>query len=328
MLRFNEPDGESRVGLHCGETVRSRSIDLLLASLPLLLWSIRMNGLRTLTVALLSVVCAMGFEAAYEWLVRRRFTLDDLTACTDGVLFALLMPVTVPLWMIPLGVLFGQVVCKCLPGGPGRQIVSPSIGGAALLTLLFRTRMVTFAVNRSFPAVLSAAPKGDVEGSLLMRMWDTPLPSGVTSADLLLGRLPNVIGALSAVLVLLGFIYLLIRKTARAELVLFSLLPIALTALLFPAPTLASDALILRYSLFQICSGSLLLVSVYHASETACAPDTTRGRALFGLGIGLITLLFRQLTIFEEGAVIALCAMQALWSVIGLLRVRRKASAD
>ena len=311
-------------GIHCGEIVRTRAVDVMLAALPLLAWSWWRNGARTLTVAVLCVLFAVGWEAGYEWLMHRRVTVSDLTAACEGLLFALLLPVTVPLWMIPLGTLFGIVVCKCLPGGSGRQIVSPSLGGAALLTLLFRDKMVCFAAPRTSPAVFSFAPEGEVQGSLLRQMWDNPLPGGVSEKNLLLGDLPGVIGALSPILLVLALLWLLVRRWAHIEQALFFVLPVALVSLLLPPAGLASDAMLIRYMLYQLCSGTLLLTAILPFADCACAPSSTRLRALCALAAGGVTVLLRRYSVFEEGAVFGAVLVQAAYSGILLLKYRRK----
>ena len=324
MPKLNEPIRPTP-GIHYGETVRTRSVDLLLASLPLLGWSWWRSGARTLTVALLCVFFSVLWEAGYEWLLRRRFTVNDLSAAGEGVLLALLLPVTVPLWMLPLGTGFGILLCKCLPGGIGRQIVSPSLGGAALLMLLFPEQMVTFAAPDTFPPAFSLAPAGEIHGSLLTRMWTEALPRGVSGTDLLVGDLPGVIGALAPVLLVLVFLWLLLRRLAHTEQTLFFLLPVVLVSLLLPPDGLASDAMLIRYALFQLCSGPMLLIAILHYADPTCAPSSTRGRALLALLAGIVTVLLRRYSVFEEGAVFGAALAQAGYSAYLFLKYRPKA---
>lgn len=310
--------------LHSPTTLPVISLDYLIALLPLLFWSTYLNGPRTLVLALLGALCSTVWEAIAEGLLRKRITVWDGSAAIEGMLFALMLPVTAPYYLIPIGTLFGTLCFKVLWGGLGKIPIHPAIGAYALLYPFFRPILSTLAAPTESVSVLAPAPIGSVTETISDLLAKGTVPPASAVIDSLVGTVSGNMGQLSLLLLLLSAAYLCIRGHLRLSQLIGTLVAVFTLSALLPAASLASDAMVIRYALLQTISGSLCFLAVLPASYPACAPRTARVGILFGLGIGLLTALIRRLGLAADGAVYAVLLMQLLLPFLNrALRPRR-----
>lgn len=320
-MNRNDPSA-SRAALRL-PTLPLLSLDYLLACIPLIVWSCYLNGARTLLLVLLGMLCAMIWETISEAALRRRITAWDCSAALDGVLFALMLPVTAPLWVIPIGTLGAVLLFKVLWGGQGKCSVHPAIGAYALLYPFFRTVLTSYAAPGEHIPVLEVSPVGSLSGDLLDSLANGTFPNSGMLRDMLIGNLPGSMGQLSLILLLGGAIYLIGRGHLRLGQLMMTLLGAFITVLLLPAALVPSDAMAVTYSVLQLGCGSLLFLSIFPASHPAYAPRTMRASLIFGIGVGVITGLVRYFELLNDGAVYAVLLMQLLTPLLNrLFRLR------
>ncbi len=290
---------------HSPVTTKTIMRDVLIALTPALLGSIWFFGIRALLVTLVSCAGCVFFEWGYRKLMKLDSTVYDLSALVTGVLLAFVCPVTVPYWMILIGDFIAIVVVKQLYGGIGKNFMNPALLARAFLF--------------SWPVVMSSWVKPGFEN--WAGLWDTadavtgatPLASmhqgqlpDASLLDLLIGNVGGCIGETSAVLLLLGVIYLLIRRIISLRIPLAYLGTVALLALLFPQ---GNDPLL--WTAYQLLSGGLILGAFFMATDYVTTPVTKWGQVIFGIGCGVITIVIRYFGGYPEGVSFAILVMNA-----------------
>ena len=270
-------------------------LDVVLALMPALAVGIWRFGIRALTVTLLSVVCAVAFEWLYSLVTRTRNTIVDGSAAVTGLLLALTLPHTVPWWQVIVGNFFAIIVVKALCGGLGQNIFNPALAARALLMLIYPVGLTRYV---GVDGVTAATP--------LHHMVMPALPEE-SILDMFLGSCPGSIGEISALALLIGGAYLVYRKVISIRIPAGYLGTVALVTLIF-SKTGAPVAWML-YSLF---SGGVMLGAIFMATDYATSPATPMGQIVFGIGCGILTVIFRYFGLFPEGVTYAILIMNAL----------------
>jgi electron transport complex protein RnfD len=289
---------------------------VLLALTPVSVFGIVIFGLPALLTILVSMASAEIAEALFRKAIRQDIRNSDLSAAVTGLLVALVLPPGMPLWMTALGAVFAIVVGKEFFGGLGANVFNPALVGRAFLLLSFPAAATTWAIPRaSFgvnvtDAVTGATPLGIIKLGGSIADVGTSLASAAlaggsdywsTIRSLFLGMRGGCIGETSALLILVGFIFLLVTKTIdwRA--------PVSMTASLFVFSFLFG-----RDPLFALLSGGLLFGAVFMATDYVTAPITASGKLIFGFGAGLITALIRNWGNYPEGVMYSILIMNAV----------------
>ncbi len=270
-------------------------LDVILALLPALAVGCLVLGIRALWISALSVICSVGFEWLWCLVTKGRNTVADLSAAVTGLLLAMTLPVSVPLWMIPVGSFFAIVVIKALFGGLGQNIFNPALAARAFLMLVYPIGITRYM---GLDGVASATP--------LHHMVMPALPEE-SVWDMFLGNCPGSIGEISAVALLLGGVYLVLRKVISPRIPLAYIGTVALLSLVFHKTD--SPLLWMFYSLF---SGGLMLGAIFMATDYVTSPVTSKGQLLYGVGCGILTLLWRYFGLFPEGVTYAILLMNVL----------------
>lgn len=267
--------------------------DVVIALVPALIASVIIFGFRSLLVVLVSVAAAVLTEYLFEKGCKKPVTIGDWSAVVTGVILAYNLPVTIPLWQAALGSIIAILVVKQLFGGLGRNFANPAIVARIVLFLSFSKTMTAW----QFPdAVSSATPL-----ALMANGQMDALPSKL---NLFLGMQGGCLGEVSALALLLGFAYLLIRGVITWHTpVLF----VGTVFLLSWAIGGSAD-----YALCQVLSGGLLLGAIFMATDYVTTPSTKWGQVIFGLGAGLLTILIRQWGNYAEGVSFAILFMNIL----------------
>lgn len=274
-------------------------LDVVIALLPALATGIFQLGIRALLVTGVSMLTAAVCEWLYSTVVKKRNTLPDCSALVTGMLLAMTLPVSVPLWLAALGSGFAIIVVKLMCGGLGQNIFNPALAARAMLLLLFPVAMTRYAVA---DAVSSATP--------LHHMVMPALPEQ-SVMDMFLGNCPGSIGELSALALLLGGGYLIARRVISIRIPAAYIGTVAVLTLIFYR---TDNALAwMAYSLF---SGGLLLGAIFMATDYATSPVTPVGQVLYGIGCGGLTVFFRYFGLFPEGVTYGILLMNCLtWAL-------------
>ena len=276
-------------------------LDVVIALLPALGVGVWMLGLRALMVALVCVAGAVAAEFLYSLITRTRNTTLDCSAMVTGLLLAMTLPHTVPYWQAALGSVFAIIIVKSLCGGLGQNIFNPALAARAFLMLIYPVGLTRYAAL-GVDAVSSATP--------LHHMVMPGLPEE-SLLDMFLGLCPGSIGELSALALLIGGVYLVIRKVISVRIPLAYLGTVAVITLIFPK---AGNPV--EWMLYSLLSGGVMLGAIFMATDYATSPATAWGQIIFGIGCGVLTVIFRYFGIFPEGVTYAILLMNACVWVI------------
>lgn len=280
------------VSPHIKDSTNTMSImrDVLIALFPALIASVLIFGWRSLLVTAVCVFFCVGSEWAFEKITKKENTISDLSAAVTGVLLAFNLPVGIPLWQAAVGSLVAVVVVKQLFGGIGQNFANPAITARIVMLLAFTQSMTTWV----FPdAVSGATPLVILKGEAAQA-----LPSLL---DMFLGVRGGCLGETSALALLLGGAYLLIRKVISWQ------APVGFVGTVFVLTLLLGEQ-----PVYQLMSGGLLLGAFFMATDYATTPNTNLGRLIFGIGCGLITVLIRVWGNYPEGVSFSILLMNIL----------------
>jgi electron transport complex protein RnfD len=290
-----------------GSTTRRIMTDVLLALLPATAASVWFFGPRALLVAAVSILTAVGWEWASRRLMKRPDAIGDLSAVVTGLLLALNLPPSIPLWIAAVGTFLAIVVIKQLFGGIGQNFMNPALGARAILIVAYGQAMTTWtAPGGGVDAVSIATP--------LMAMREGgSLPA---LADMFLGRIGGSLGETSALAILIGFAWLLFRKVISWRIPVLMCGATALTVwILGPAGLFTGDPL------RHVLSGGLLLGAVFMATDYSTSPVTRKGVWIYGIGCGLLTAVFRLYTSMPEGVSFAIILMNSLTPLLDRITI-------
>ena len=305
MKYFYELTISSSPHAHSPVTTQTIMRNVLIALVPALLGSIYFFGFRALLVTLVSAAACVFFEWGFCKVRKLHCKTYDLSAVVTGVLLAFVCPVTIPYWTIILGDFFAIVLVKMLFGGLGKNIVNPALAGRAFLfswpVLMSNWVKVGFdnaaGLLSTADAVTAATP--------MSAMHQGALPEE-SILDMFLGNIGGCIGETSALLLIIGFIYLLYRKVITARIPLAYIGTVAILAFLFPQ---GNDRI--AWMAAQVFGGGLMLGAIFMATDYVTSPLTKLGQIVYGIGCGVITILIRYFGGYSEGVTYAILCMNA-----------------
>ena len=295
---------------HSPNSTRRIMLDVCIALLPALIGAIVFFGARALTLTALSVAGCVFFEWAYRRIMKKDNTTGDLSAVVTGILVAFVCPVTLPFWTILIGDFFAIVVVKQLFGGIGANIVNPALAARAFLfswpVLMSNWVKVGFdnaaGLLSTADAVTAATP--------MSAMHQGALPEE-SILDMFLGNIGGCIGETSALLLIIGFIYLLYRKVIAARIPLAYIGTVAILAFLFPQ---GNDRI--AWMAAQVFGGGLMLGAIFMATDYVTSPLTKLGQIVYGIGCGVITALVRLFAAAPEGVAFSILFMNMFTPLI------------
>ena len=282
--------------------------DVIIALLPALAVAVWQFGPKVLVTVASSVASAVFFEWLYRKLLKKSNTIDDLSAVITGLLLALTLPPTAPWWLPVVGTLFAIVVVKQLYGGIGKNFLNPALAGRAFLLASYALLMGNFSVPRG----LSGAVDGVTMATPLSYLYgESPMPAYFSAQNLFVGFVPGAIGEISAAAILLGFVYLLVRKVISWRIPVSFVGTVALLTLAF-----GRGGEHVNFMLYNVLSGGLLFGAVFMATDYATSPVTLPGQLLYGAGCGALTVLIRYFGGFPEGVTYAILIMNlCTWAI-------------
>lgn len=291
--------------LHADVSTKSLMRDVVIALLPTVLVSILFYGWHEIMILAVSVAsCVLLEYLITKYLLKRPNTICDLSAVVTGVLLALNLPATSPWWMVLIGAIVAIGVAKLTFGGIGQNLFNPALVGRVFLLISFPAAMTNWAPVKGFinvDAASGATPLG------LVKEGGIEAIQGYDYLHMLYMNIGGSAGELCAIAILLGFAYLLWRKVIRPHITL----SIWATVLVFSglmwliAPETYTDPV------FNLLTGGMLLGSVFMATDYVTSPMSKTGGIIFGVGIGLITMLIRYFGSYPEGMSFAILIMNS-----------------
>ena len=305
MKYFYELTISSSPHAHSPITTQTIMRDVLIALVPALLGSIYFFGFRALLVTLVSAAACVFFEWGFCKVRKLHCKTYDLSAVVTGVLLAFVCPVTIPYWTIILGDFFAIVLVKMLFGGLGKNIVNPALAGRAFMFSWPVLMSNWVKVGFSNAAGLVSTADAVTAATPMSAMHQGALPEE-SILDMFLGNIGGCIGETSALLLIIGFIYLLYRKVITARIPLAYIGTVAILAFLFPQ---GNDRI--AWMAAQVFGGGLMLGAIFMATDYVTSPLTKLGQIVYGIGCGIITILIRYFGGYSEGVTYAILCMNA-----------------
>jgi len=321
--------------IHDGKRVGDIMRLVIIALMPATLFSVYLFGLAALFTIVISVGSAVLFEAAWQRVMRKPVTVNNLSAALTGLLLALNLPSTSPWWMIVIGNFFAIVITKQFYGGLGYNIFNPALVGRVVLLIAFPVNMTAKWVTASAwgaAAVTTATPLGKVREALLSTgRLDVHLTRQEVY-NLLLGFRAGSLGEVSVVLLLLGGIFLVAKKVITWH------IPVSFIASVWAMTGIFHYINPARYAdpSFHVITGGLFLGAIFMATDYVTSPITPGGKLIFGVGCGVVTVVIRLFGAYPEGVSFAILLMNAFTplidryvkpAVFGARRERSKAAA-
>ena len=278
--------------IHSGASTNRIMLDVIIALLPATAASVIIFGLKSLIVIAACVITALVGEALFNIVTKRKQTIGDLSAVVTGLLLALNLSTNVPAWQCVVGTLFAIICVKCLFGGLGCNFANPAITGRVFMLVAFSA--VAGGANPTIVELTtSATPLEQLgKGETLELM------------DLFLGLHGGAIGETCILALIIGFVYLLVRKIITWH------TPVVFIATVFVLYLAFTGDVMMAVS--QILAGGLFIGAIFMATDYVTTPITTRGRVVFALGCGVITFIIRYFCAYPEGVSFSILIMNIL----------------
>ena len=289
--------------IRTNETTTSIMRDVIIALIPALFCSIVFFGLRSIYIVAISVSACVGFEYLWQKITKKPVTISDGTAAVTGVLLAMNVPVTAPWWMMVIGSFVAIIIAKQLYGGVGHNFVNPALAGRAFLLASWPVLMTRWVMpfSTGFPIspdlVSAATPLAILKGTQVGE-----LPSFV---DMFIGNMSGCLGETSALALIVGGAYLVIRKVISPRIPLCFIGTVAVLSFIFSNGDLSASESVL----YSILSGGLMLGAIFMATDYVTSPITAKGQAIMGIGCGVITFVIRKFGGYPEGVSYAILLM-------------------
>ena len=298
--------------LHTKTSTKSLMRDVVIALLPAVIVSVLFYGWSAMLVLATSIASCLLVELFItRFLLKKPSTIADCSALVTGILLALNLPTTTPWWVVLVGSIVAIGVAKMTFGGLGQNLFNPALVGRVFLLISFPTYMTDWT-----------RPQGFIGGNIDSFTGATPLgvakEGGVEAiqnldySDMLFFNIGGSAGEISAIALLLGFAYLLVRRVIKPYITCSIIATVAVFSGIFWAinPAEYTDPV------FNILTGGLLLGAIFMATDYVTSPMSPMGQIIFGVGIGLITMLIRYFGAYPEGVSFAILIMNSVVPLI------------
>ena len=304
--------------------------DVVIALLPATVVSIVFYGLSMLLVTAVSVVsCVLLEYLITRFLLKKPSTICDWSAAVTGLLLALNLPSSTPWWVVFIGAVVAIGVAKMTFGGLGQNVFNPAIAGRVFLLISFPTYMTDWKAPQGLfgaDAVSGATPLGLIKEGLLQGQTVTGImaENGFSYGQMLFANIGGTAGEISAIALLAGFVYLLVRRVIRPHITLSIWATVAVVSLIFwlCAPERFTDPL------FNLLTGGMILGSCFMATDYVTSPMSVKGGVIFGVGIGFITMMIRYFGSYPEGMSFAILIMNAVVPLLNMWFHQKKYGRD
>lgn len=280
--------------IHSGASSRRIMLDVIIALLPASVAAVVIFGMKALAILAACVISAVLSEFLFNLATHREQTVGDLSAVVTGLLLGLNLSTNVPVWQCVIGSAFAIVLVKCMFGGLGRNFANPAITGRVFMLIAF-----------------SAVAGGAMPAVVELQASATPLEQLANGADQLpglwemfLGLHGGAIGETCIAALLLGFVYLLIRKVIKWH------VPVIFIGTVFVCYLIAAQDF--SFALYEILSGGLFIGAIFMATDYVTTPITETGKMLFAFGCGLLTFIIRYFCAYPEGVSFSILIMNIL----------------
>ncbi len=285
--------------IHSKDSTAILMLDVITALMPAAIAGVWLFGWDAARTIIISVFACVLFEYLWQKITKATVRINDLSAVVTGLIFALCLPPTAPWWMIVVGDFVAIIIVKQMFGGIGDNFINPAMTARAVLLASWPAFMAANAFVTPFDAVSSATPLAET-GTYTASMM-----------ELFLGRMPGSIGEVCKLAILIGLVYLLIRKTISWHIPVVMIASFMLFIWLFGSDPVTA-----------VLTGGVLFGAVFMATDYVTSPMTVTGKILYAAGAGLITALIRTFGSYPEGTTYGILLMNVASPLID--RVTRR----
>ena len=297
--------------IHSGDSVEKNMYGVLIALVPAWIVSLIFFGLGALIVTLVAIAACILFEYLIQrFLIKGKPTINDGSAIITGTLLAFNLPSNLPVWIIVIGALVAIGIGKMTFGGLGKNIFNPALVGRVFLLISFPVQMTNWPTPGFFPVEYTDAVTGATTLAMIKGHFGE-LPSYTT---LLSGKMGGSMGEISAIALILGGLYMLWKKIITWHIPVSILLTVAaFTGIMYWINPV-------EYAVpwLHLLSGGLLLGAIFMATDYVTSPMAKKGMIIYGVGIGIITVVIRLFGAYPEGMSFAILIMNALTPLINM----------
>lgn len=299
--------------IHSDVSTKTLMRDVVIALLPAVIVSVVFYGWKELLVLLTSVAsCVLIEYLISRFMMKKPSTIGDWSAAVTGVLLALNLPYTTPWWVVFIGAVVAIAIAKMSYGGLGQNVFNPALAGRVFLLISFPTYMTHWEQPKGLfgvDAVTGPTPLGAVKEGLLQGGTVPEIMNqyGLDYSQMLFSSIGGSAGEISAIALLIGFVYLLVRKVIKPHITLSIWATVAVVSLIF---WLCNPA---RFTdpVFNLLTGGMILGSCFMATDYVTSPMSVKGGIVYGIGIGFITMMIRYFGSYPEGMSFAILVMNA-----------------
>jgi electron transport complex protein RnfD len=284
--------------------------------IPALAWSVFVFGLDALRVTLIAVVACLAFEFIIQkYLLKIKPMITDGSALITGILLAFNVPSNLPWWIIIIGSLAAIGIGKLSFGGLGNNVFNPALVGRVFMLISFPVQMTSWPVNgqSGIDAITSATPlsiiKEGISNGTPISEITQKLPA---TFDMLLGNIGGSLGEISALLLIVGGLYMLFTKVITWHIPVSIIATVTFVAAIF---WLVNPAVYIN-PVYHVLTGGLMLGAIFMATDMVSSPMNPKGQVIYGVGIGLITISIRMFGAYPEGISFAILIMNAVTPLI------------
>ena len=284
-------------------------LDVIIALVPALGVGAYLFGMNVAILLVVNVAACVVFEWAYRKLMKKNTSVGDLSAVVTGVLITCVMPSAAPWWVGLIGSFFAIIVVKQLYGGIGKNFLNPALAARAFMSAAYAAYMTTWAVPSTLRSVVDAATMAT---PLSYLNNGEALPEYFNYLNMFLGGIPGSIGEVSALALLIGGAYLLIRKVITWRIPVTFIGTVAVLTLVFGHEGYGN----VEWMLYNVLSGGLILGAFFMATDYSTSPVNLKGQLLYGVGCGAVTVLIRYFGSYPEGVSYAILVMNCCtWAI-------------
>ena len=284
-------------------------LDVIIALVPALGVGAYLFGMNVAILLVVNVAACVVFEWAYRKLMKKNTSVGDLSAVVTGVLITCVMPSAAPWWVGLIGSFFAIIVVKQLYGGIGKNFLNPALAARAFMSAAYAAYMTTWAVPSTLRSVVDATTMAT---PLSYLNNGEALPEYFNYLNMFLGGIPGSIGEVSALALLIGGAYLLIRKVITWRIPVTFIGTVAVLTLVFGHEGYGN----VEWMLYNVLSGGLILGAFFMATDYSTSPVNLKGQLLYGVGCGAVTVLIRYFGSYPEGVSYAILVMNCCtWAI-------------
>ncbi len=283
--------------IHGANNIKRLMLDVIIALIPACLGGIYFFGLSALLAIVTSIAFCVLFEFLWNKAIKKENTTGDLSAVVTGILLALTLPSGAPLWMVIIGDAFAIIVVKCFFGGIGQNFVNPALAARAFLLACWPVAITSFSAPKDYLGIFGTGVDAVSTSTPLVVIKNGGVPAKLF--DLFFGYVSGSIGEVSAFLLIIGGVYLLLRKVINIVIPATYIISVGIFGILFT-----------DYGfLYNILSGGIILAGFFMATDYTTSPVSKKGQFVYALGAGLITAVIRSFGGYPEGVTYAILIM-------------------